>query len=122
MTEEELKEIKKRLKKVIPIKWLASRGLSVDRVRDNADFMDHACQDVKDLVAEVRMLQEMNRWFPISKPPQDNGYVLVAYGKFLPFVALYQDGGFYTDDDSDNPIVDPSNWRPLPASPKGVDG
>ena len=61
-------------------------------------------------------------WISVKdRLPEKEGYVLIIYGKHLPFIAMYCDGDFYSEGEIWNPtheIWHPTHWMPLPDPPK----
>ena len=147
MNQKELNEIKERCDKATEGPWLANGTSDYTEIYDanawgkalaplalvgsnpkDADFIAHARQDIPALLAEIKRLQQAQRWIPVTEglPEEPYGCLLTVeeddhYGEpqevLLPYFAGY-DGKRWNDGDGKEIPFEVTRWMPLPQPPK----
>lgn len=121
MTEQEIAEIEQITEAATLGPWKATFGMDcrafITTTDENSDFkvynhadaafIAHARADIPALLAEIRRLQEADRWIPVAERLPD---------RWIEVIVAYKDGFTMTERIPFDPDV--TCWRPLPKPPE----
>ena len=145
LTEKELAEIEQRTEKATPGPWSAvehgntikshaivavNKDISIVPIAagispktENATFIAHSRTDIPTLLAEIRRLQEENRWIPVTEDTPDGECIatclipgMYGYGEMIiGYVSNSQNSetGYIAESESEI-LQNVTHWRPKP--------